>query len=322
MKIYACGGTGLNIGNKFEDLRGDRGSILSSFDITYIDTSDSNSKFLKDISPHHYFRISDVNGSGKKRDENYAVIREHVKSIILKHPPEKFNIIVHSGSGGSGSVIGPVLTSELLKMDVVVVVIMVGSSDSVIEARNTIKTFASYESISKKAEKPVPLIYHENSAITKRITVDEHIRSEIFILSAIFSGKNQELDDTDIYNFFNYNRVTSSPPMLVAIENYTNGVSLPDTCQPISCLTIAKEGQDTDLDVMVEYKTDGYLPAGAEETDFAHILPIHYLVVDGLIFNMIRGLEKKIEDAAKIQSAKVVKKPTHNFNTEDDGLVL
>lgn len=319
MKIYACGGTGINIGSMFEKMRGQRGDVLSSFDISYIDTSSSNIKYIEGVSEDNLYMIKDLNGSGKLRSLNYEAVRDHAKSILLNHQPEKYSLVVHSGSGGSGSVIGPVLVSEMLQdSDITPIVVMIGSQQSTIEASNTIKTIASYHSIAKKHNRPIAMVYYANTPGSSRDMTDKNVYSAILSLSILTSGKNRELDHTDVYNFINYNKVTTHPVDLVALDIMAPTVDVDPTLDVISAITLNKIGENQSMDIVVEYKAEGYLPDS--HTDVA---PIHFLTIDGFIAGVVDVLDSVIENAKKIKSAKVnVSKLKGNFNAEDDGIVL
>lgn len=319
MKIYACGGTGINIGSMFEKMRGQRGDVLSSFDIAYIDTSTANIKHIDGIKEEDVYLIKDLNGSGKLRSLNYEIVKEHAKNILLKHSPEKYCIVVHSGSGGSGSVIGPVLVSEMLQdSDITPIVVMVGSQQSTIEASNTIKTIASYHAISKKAKRSIAMVYYANMPGSSRESTDKEVYSSILSLSVLTSGKNRELDHTDVYNFINYNLVTSHPIDLVALDIMAPDVNVDPDYNIISAVTLNKAGESSSMEMVVEYKAEGYLPAS--HTD---VSPIHFITVDGFIAGVVNQLESVIDNAQKIKSAKVpVSKFKQTFDTEDDGMVL
>ncbi len=319
MKIYACGGTGINIGSMFEKMRGQRGDLLSSFDISYIDTSTSNMQHISGIKDEYTYMIKDLNGSGKLRSLNYETVKEHAKSILLYHPPEKYSVVVHSGSGGSGSVIGPILVNEMLQdPDITPIVVMIGSQQSTIEASNTIKTIASYHAIAKKNNRPIAMVYYANIPGSSRQSTDTDVYSSILSLSVLTSGKNRELDHTDVYNFINYNKVTSHPVDLVALDIMAPDVNIDPLFNVISAVTLNKVGQHSSLDIVVEYKAEGYLPES-----HADISPIHFIIVDGFITGVVDKLDSVIENANKIKSAKVpVSKFKQNFNVEDDGMVL
>ena len=72
VKLYACGGGGINIGHLFEQHRGKSEAGFAQIDVTYIDTSRSNVK--AGITADNLYLLEGLDGSGKLRAENHKVI--------------------------------------------------------------------------------------------------------------------------------------------------------------------------------------------------------------------------------------------------------
>ena len=327
MKIFACGGAGINVASRFEEMSKQKSAVRAEMSISYFDTSEANIDYNKNANKENFYLIESEDtkkGSGKKRDDKYDLIREHTNNIMLNNPPETFNVVLHSASGGSGSVIGPVIVSELLKKDVVVVVLMIGSSDSNIEMNNTIKTFASYQKITTLRKRPVVTGYFENSKTEPRSSVDDKVENFIKLLSIVLSDKNQEMDTMDVYNFFNYDRVTDHAPDLVGLDILSGeNITVNKNYLPISCLTVARRDQATSVNFNVDYKTDGFINEASSKMELIEdVLPIHAVIMEGAIHGVVNTLEQAIANHSKEKSAKIVKKFTTDYEGEDDGLVL
>jgi cell division GTPase FtsZ len=162
VRIYACGGCGTNIASTLESYRGSSDPAAAVLSISYFDTSDSNLKHH--IPKEAVYSIPGKDGSGGLRSENAGEIVTRVKEALQKHQPADFNIVIHSGSGGSGSVWGPVITGELLERDAPTVVIIVGSSSVREAAKNSLNTIKSYAAQIEKHNKPIVASYFENRA--------------------------------------------------------------------------------------------------------------------------------------------------------------
>ena len=122
MTVYACGGCGVNLLTPFVKNLGKAEPGFAEIHPVFIDTSRSN---LKGEYPEdNLFLIDGLDGSGKKRDANYKIINEKAPEVLHRFKPTPFNVVIHSTSGGSGSVIGSVLTSALLARGENVVVMM------------------------------------------------------------------------------------------------------------------------------------------------------------------------------------------------------
>lgn len=203
--IYAAGGCGANIAKRIKDL---------DLQVTYVDTSVSN---LKTVDPSDIFLVEGMDGAGKNRAIAYENFKDISENVLLKHPPSnKLNVVICSLSGGSGGVLGSMVTKELLVRGLSVVVIGVESVSSVIEMNNTVKTLKTFKSISDKARKPVSL-YH----ITNHVRSDADLQAIRFInLLSLLTDKyvTEEFDDSDVKSFLYFNKVTENEPTLAILE--------------------------------------------------------------------------------------------------------
>ena len=121
VRLYAAGGCGLNIGGQLAAHRDRNETAFANLDIVYVDTSKSNLR--NGIDAANVYLIPDLDGSGKVRSENHAEIGQHIRQILHKFSPADLNIVLSSAAGGSGSVIAPLLASELLASDAPTIVI-------------------------------------------------------------------------------------------------------------------------------------------------------------------------------------------------------
>ena len=128
---------------------------VCNYNHAFIDTSSSNVK--KGMNEDNVYILPNLDSSGKKRDENHLEISNVIKEVLVKHKPLDFNIVLFSLSGGSGSVIAPLLISELLSRNIPVIAVCIGSDESVLTANNTLKTLKSLEVIAKKNDKAFKL---------------------------------------------------------------------------------------------------------------------------------------------------------------------
>ena len=112
--VFSCGGAGINIGRQ-------AAAVSNEF-----------SEHLRKpgINRDKVFLFEGIDGSGKVRAENHKAIGKSVLKILEQFKPGKFNIIVNSASGGSGSIIGHSILAELKKRGEQVVMILIGSTAS------------------------------------------------------------------------------------------------------------------------------------------------------------------------------------------------
>ncbi len=321
MRIYGCGGLGLNLASQFDALRGNTvdSVTLDTVDICYIDTSESNIRHNK-IDTNDLYLIEGANGSGKNRAENYQAIKEQIKRIVLNHKPQEFNIIINSLSGGSGSVIGPLLYNELRNQGYHVINIVVGSSDSTIEISNTIKTIKSYIGISNKRQEPIIAHYLENNKTTPRDEVDKSVKSAVSLLAAFLNRNNHEIDSVDIQNFLSYNKVTDHEPNFVFAKFYSTSVKIDSHYFPIAALTLADQHQQTSIGYPVDYQAVGFI-SNRDSEELHKLLPIHLVIMEGYVTQVVERLEHTLKDVETLRQS-VVNKKVQVKDTMDDGMVL
>jgi hypothetical protein len=321
MQIYSCGGAGINLGKHFEPYRGQSEKGFSNLNVRYIDSSDSNLGSVK-TDPENIHVLEETAGAGKKRSLPYEEIRARASEILLKYKPEDINIVLHGFGGGSGSVIGPVLVSELLSRGHAVIVIGVGSTDSRIEIDNTVDTIRSYATISKIRKRPVPVIYYENNKDTPRGSVDTEVYAAVAFLSAFFSGDNHEMDKTDLYNFLNYQEVTEYDPRLSYLEFFTQDIQIGKDHSLISVATLSDLDTPTTLNHLVEYQCTGFI----DPTVTAKLgikLPIHLCVMDGVFNDILSRLTKLTTAVKEHRNARINKTIDVDMrDATEDGIVL
>lgn len=204
IRVYACGGCGVNIGKKLAMYSDSR------LDIAYIDSSTSNLSGLG--TSDKTYLIENMDGAGKLREKTYEAYQGEVQPTLTMFPPSKtLNIVISSLSGGTGSMIAPLLVRELLARDQIVIVIAIPTFGSTIELKNTIGTLKTYNNFSVRAGKPIPMAYCDKG---KRSDVDSEVLAVTDAFALITNrDKTEEFDAADLYNYANYHLVTQGIPV-------------------------------------------------------------------------------------------------------------
>jgi hypothetical protein len=321
IRVFCCGGAGLNIGGMLEKHRNQSETAFGELDIVYIDTSKSN--LQKHIDQTHCYLLDNLDGSGKLRTENHTEINERVKDILQKFKPLDMNIVLHSAAGGSGSVIGPLLVRQMLIDDAPVLALAIGSADTRLDAENSLKTIKSYENISKTGGAPVVMGYAQNSQTTSRSEADSIMVNLILSLAVLFSRENRELDSRDLYNWLHYNRVTTHPVQLVTMSLIEGNAPLNNLGNIISVATLAKSGASTALVEMPEYQCVGFLPDTTNDAVLSKA-PMHFIVSDGIVGEVVKHLQGILTGLEKTQAARIPGKSivTSADKPHDNGLIL
>lgn len=329
VRIYAAGGAAINIVKKFHQPNGNNKKTpgFAVISPTYIDTSRSN--LPADAENETYLVQSTgehtIDGSGKVRSANYQAVTAAIPEILHRFKPEILNIVVHSTGGGSGSVIGPTLVSELLANDQTVIVIMIGSTTCEQEIRNSINSVLSYQGICSKRNKAIISMYMENSRDRPFGQIDAAVQINILTLAAAWSGDNHGLDKQDLINFLNYDRVSKFQPNLTGLNIFTNNqpVQIEKGQAISSALTLIGPGEDPHPGLPVSYHSFGQLSEAARESMQDAQTPLHFHTVQGYFPSIVSRLEKQLKEAEEMYRVNAVQSLSlQNVKLQDDGMVL
>jgi len=311
-RVYACGGAGTRIALQMEKWRKQKEPGFTSVDIAYINTSEND--HIGDVSSEYIYNLKGARGSGGLRRENAAPIQKYAHEILEQFKPHDLNIVISSGGGGSGSVIAPTLVNQLTQKGRVVIVIMIGGTDTKQWLNNTINTLKSYEKIAQVHQRPVVMQYLQNETNSKRQAIDEKVRYTVSVLCALFSGQNSGLDPKDLEHWHNFPVVTEFQPQLVAFEPVHSLDELSYGGNVISVATLVEEDGNSDLPYSVEYQTIGYVPKDAAES-LRVGLPVHFVTTDGLFEELGAQLNEALDDLNRKAQARV---PRNSLLSEDD----
>lgn len=326
IRVFAAGGCGSNIGKQLiaEKMVSQSYPGFATIEVAFLDTSDSN---LRNVNPELVHLIENRDGSGKMRTTNVDEISRQVRSILQKFSPMDLNIVISSASGGSGSVFAPLVVQELLNEDKLTVVILIGSTDSVIEHQNTVRTIMSMESMSLRTKKPVPVIYFQNETDLSRSAINNEVLKTIAYLAILFSRQNEELDSADLQNFLYYDRVSTLPPRLVGLEINVGTKPITGPGKLVTLVTLSSRNV-TQLPTMDEppaARFSGYLSDEVASSEFIKADPVvSYGVYFGAMKYVVKMLESTLSEKESKLKAVVIDDPLAAAKDvkHDTGLVL
>ena len=191
IKVWGLGGFGVNQVCNLPN-------ILNYNNSTYciIDTSTANTH-RQNVDNRVNVIYVGSDGHGKLRGTNLDVLQQKVDNIVYTDEDESdIDIVIFSLSGGSGSVVGPLVVKALSRKDKPVIIITVADATSTVDCENSIKTIKSIENISRNSY--VNMILFDNS-LDGREQVDNSIINKLIKLtSAINLNYIRELDKSDI----------------------------------------------------------------------------------------------------------------------------
>ena len=325
VRIYSCGGGGINIGHIYSNqaMPNEAAAIVKT---TFLDTSDSNIR-KKDLPSDEVYLIknlkrdNETDGAGKVRAEHAEAIVKEVPKILVEHKPEDLNVVVFTGGGGSGSVIGPVLVSALMERgrDVIAVVIGVTEDDTSIE--NTFNTLKSLESNVETFGRTVSLRYIPHRPGMTRDQVNSAAQFFISVLCILASRRNDELDTADVSRYLNYNTVPRSElaPQLTLLNLYTSAQEVEEKSPDVFAMALVlRDTEQAVPDKRLAYKCTGYMPEGAFDHNFYFTSEVGGL---NAIQSELRSYQREIKES------RVARSTAGSFRDESDkpvaaGLVL
>lgn len=320
LRIYGAGGAGTNRVSEFmqrQQPSANRAKIMPSI----LDTSRSNLRGAK-IPEDCLYLVPDLDGSGKLRHENHGEISKTIRQMLNQIPPQEFNLVVFSASGGSGSVIGPLIIKELIERALPVVGVVIGSYESVISSENTIKTLQSLESIAQNTQTPVVISYHHNELNESRLVTDKSVDAFMGLFSTLVSGENLEIDYKDIENFINFTRV-SGKPQLATIHAASDEDTLNKVTAPVSIASLYTSPDRHHAVTSADYVTVGYGDLSSYELD-----QLHFAITVNDIEKIVNDIRTKVRQIKDNQQSRIERDSLVDSIDEvkgrqsDDGLVL
>lgn len=315
VRVYGCGGCGINIAKNYLGYKTAVG--YSHIHPAFIDTSKSNLKNIDSNNP--IFVLEGTDGSGKVRAENADAINKNIKKILVDIPPMDFNIVVFSGSGGSGSVAASLLVAELASRHIPVIAIVVGSEESVITCNNTVKTLKSLDSLARQKQVPITMFYEYNTQTTKRSEVDASVFRTIGNLALLTSKQNSELDSKDIENWVFFDKTTPVEPCLAYLDIKSNSEVVKQIPTPISIASLYRNPDQPMIDVQPDYQCTGYTENFVGEID-----QTHFIIELDSVGEIYKAIEKRLSAMEELRNSRVINSSLTDANdkTDDSGLIL
>ena len=318
LNVYFCGGTGINTAMNLSIPN--EATSMPETTFTLVDTSASN---LPKNSNHDTYLIDGVDGTGKRRNFCFEVAESHISKILLAHKPRDTNIVVFGASGGSGSVLAPLLIKELIQRDQRVICFCVISTASKKETQNAYDTIANLQRMATTTlKKPIVCSFYTNCSETPRTTVDQLINEDIRAMAMLCSGLNDELDKEDITSWLNFHTSTAVESQLADLEVYlTNPDGHVNNLIPeaISVASLLINKDDEVLDINALYSCVGYCPASAQESTTAKVPSLHFVITNQLLEGRVSAL-RSILQQFKTSEEKLTATPIVTFDSIDSDL--
>jgi hypothetical protein len=316
--------TGAGGAGKKSIIRYAEGNKDTSTQMVSIDTSGSSSLGTDISNIVEMIRIKDLNGSGKLRAENHKVLTNFISSYVNDHPFEDVNVLVYSFSGGSGSVIGPLLTNEILRAGKVAIVLGIIDTDSEVDTINALNTLKTLQNYVSKHDAYLPIVLFDND--TTRLKVDNTIDKILDNLTRLFDIPYEGLDRQDRIKFLqpNHFQGISGGIKLLNISSQDNGdwedssiVSPVDEYDKIDAtMIITDPATSIKLSTKCNITYRGFLTDGSSKpliTSIGYEIPTSLIEKLNAIIHSFRSMS--VKETTVIDSEYVI-------GTDTNGLVL
>jgi len=274
LRIYGGGGVGANALihgiNIPEELQ--NAGVFPRTQAVILDTSDANIRGMEEQMLDlgiTAFLVPDARGFGKDRTKAYKAISPHIATILQENPAGDYNIVIGGTSGASGSIFAHLLTMELLKRGENVVVILVGSIASAIEADSAKKVIEGLQGACESSKRSLPFVYLENASSPNEDMpwqmpqgdADKEIDRVVGYLAMMTSGNLTRLDHRDVSNFLHPDKVVKSvPPQLTQlVVGKTNDDHWSEYVGKTITTMSARQSSDTGIPALESlYDTEGF----------------------------------------------------------------
>lgn len=282
IKIFGCGGTGLNILKRYMN----QGSFKNDFEYIGMDTSDRNvfedDRLVLELVPN-------AHGSGGDVSFNSDKYPAFINKVLTQHGAGDLNILVYSGSGGTGPSMGPSLHRALLEKEIPVLSVVVGDMSNINGATNTVRALLNLNDHTETGH-PVIYSYRENGKGKTEGQVNDDVCAVIDVLRVLLSTENQRIDSMDIHHLFFYNKVVKATPILSCLEIVANDGADTYDKNPVAALSLF----DNEDNVRTCFKNLLYSKAGIFAPRFSNpsFNTLHAVLDHG---DSIRGLQEMLE---------------------------
>lgn len=320
IRLYNTGGGGIGVGKYFEPERDQVNPGYARLFPVYMDTSKAS---VFGVPDEFFFKLPETNGSGGVRKYNGADIIRYTGEMLQKFPPMEHNIVIHTSTGGSGSVMGPSIVSELLAQGKSVIVFVIGGDDTKNFIENSIATMESYGNIAKLRECGLITRYLQNGLDGTIEEVDKAIQLDISCLAVLYSGQNKNLDDRDLHNWARFVDVTTYGPQVGELSIHKQSLDLQPGSNLISVATLNGDLNNTRLNHPVEFQRVG-VPMTIVTKQEPLMYPLHFAVTDGYLDKVIRNLSRQLADYNTKAEARVIRNELGNSNkpAQKNGIVF
>ena len=326
--VHACGGCGINIAGNvitnvdklgFVDLK-----ILAS------DTSDANSKVFSNMKLFKFAStdgLDTIDGSGGVRHLNFKHIKKQIPDYIRKSGTADLHVVIFSFSGGSGSIIGPLIINALLANNCKVIVYGIGDTSTVLYKYNTRNVIRDLDKFAHANNKSLSLTFVNNADFNNgnmelaKTDVDKLLFDNVSLLFAFLSGKINGIDSMDMFNMFDMSQYAylGVKPGLYGLSIFRGEISLPENSIPVGARSMSSDTNiSTDISLKMVHSKAG-VTTDADVCTLIKTTPIHAVSHIGYYSELVKEMD---DDTSTSLDALKAKDNTEITVTENSDVSL
>lgn len=318
VRIWGCGGAGTNLAHQFYNAPTQE--HFAEISTCFVDTSYSNLSGLE-VLDEDIFVIPEKDGAGKIRRNIHQAVVNHLGEIMTRFEQRDFNIVVFSASGGSGSVIGPLVLAELVKKGQQAIGIVVGSHESRLTAANTFNTLKTLDNLARNEIKaPISILYHNNRDNTCKGEVDKAVAEQISEFSLLVSRRHHRLDTSDIKSWLRFDTHTQVTAQLALIDIIETTEEVEEIPYPIAIASLMA-GNSAIGRVGADYFCDGQI--APEVRNVLGSDELHFVISVTQVPELVGMVEEELNKIIEHNSARPKQQPLVTANElAVSGLIL
>jgi len=231
----------------------------------HIDTSTSEKSFLGENRDLRVINTGHSGGSGGSRGTNVDAIMAQTP-VIVDEESKDINIVVFSSSGGSGSTIAHSVVSSLIEAGKSVICFVSYNPDDLNRASNTVKTLIGLDNLSRDKGVTLPLFPY--MASSKGFSEgDKQLTSDLMSIFGCYSEDVVSVDFMDRVHSLNPSLMPEYDGNGILIGEVFYGYNWKGEGTPISCLTLAEDGESDNIGTGAPFIFSGILPDGIKSKD-------------------------------------------------------
>lgn len=296
LRVFGCGGAGINLVTHYFGKDAEAG--MAEMAPALIDTSRSNLMGRK-IDEDSTYLVEGLMAPVRSAPRTTTLSIRPSNRSWFKSPCD-MNVVVFSASGGSGSVIGPLIIKHLNEKQIPVIAMVIGSDESTIAAENTLKTIKSLELVAKNSNMPVIMSFHKNDLAGRRSDVDRSVWSVISCLSILSSGQNAEMDYRDLVHWVQYTKINGGRAQLATMHVATSAEHMKRITSPLSVASLYGNPDQEHLATSADYQSVGY--TDLSNTDFDQI---HFVIGVNDLSRIGRDLKSQVSQLLEERGARL-----------------